>query len=484
MRDGLTCDLVDMQPPPSDNPDSLHTSFLSPGHSLKRARSPSGDSQRRPTAPFSENTFGDFSLDTLSPTDLGIRPPALVTLHEVSTLIDSWKSRDATTFSIEDWVTLSEQLIKAISAPIPQLDLGDDDEHSRALVHISDAFRHHIPMHADWSGYDMDMSPSHAESSYHQTSNTQPVAPTDAIMQMLWKMESEVHSRLSRLENKLNNASRLDDCAAKTPTQVPPHTLTGATSYAAAAAQAPQVASSLSSSTRPPKQMSTRPPEPVRFVVRFHSSPPAPADRAIPKIISDSINRELASIPTAKGLQVIGSHWNNSGNCILTFPHHTTISLIQDHLPSICKAMSLTASHTISHDAPWSKIILSGVFACTHQDEPVYTGETLREALLCNPAISRLNIMQNPRWVRPAEFIDGFKSSITFAFEDPDGSNLKSLLKTNLFMFGAPVHAKHWVEKPCLRQCTRCWRLGHLITNCRSPTKCRICGDQHSEDAH
>jgi hypothetical protein len=343
--------------------------------------------------------FGDFSLDTLSSTDLGIHPLALVTLNEVSTLIDSWKSRDATTFSIEDWVTLSEQLIKAISAPIPQLDLGDDDEHSCALVHILDAFRHHIPMHADWSGYDMDMSPSHAKSSCHQTSNTQPVAPTDAIMQMLWKMESEVHSRLSCLENKLNNASHLDDRAAKTPTQVPPHTPTGVMSYAAAAAQAPQVASSLSSSTRPPKQMSTRPPEPVRFVVRFHGSPPAPADRAIPKIISDSINHELASIPTAKGLQVIGSHWNNSGNCILTFPHHTMISLIQDHLPSIRKAMSLTASQTISHDAPWSKIILSGVFARTHQDEPVYTGETLREALLRNPAISRLNSMQNPRWM-------------------------------------------------------------------------------------
>jgi len=252
-------------------------------------------------------------------------------------------------------------------------------------------------------------------------------------------------------------------------------------SYATAAAQTPQ---QMPSSPRPPKQLSTHPPEPVRFVVRFHGSPPAPADRAIPKIISDNINRELASIPTAKGLQVIGSHWNSSGNCILSFPHHTKLSLIQDHLPSIRKAMGLPAHQTISHDAPWSKIILSGVFARTLRDEPVYSGETLYEALLRNPAITRLNITQKPRWVRPSEFIDGFKSSITFAFEDPDGSNLKSLLKTNLFMFGAPVRAKRWVEKPRLRQCTRCWRLGHLITNCRSPIRCRICGDQHSEDAH
>lgn len=472
---------VDMQPPPSDNPNSLHTSFSPPGHTLKRVRSSSGDSQRRPAAPFSENALGDFSFGTLSPADLGIRPPALVTLTEASSLIDSWKSRDATVFSIADWVTLSEQLIKAISAPLSQLDLGDDDEHSRALTRISDAFRQHIPLHAEWSDYDMDPSPFLLDTSRHQTPNAQSVAPTDTILQMLRKMESEVHSRLSRLETKLNNASRPDDRAAKTPSQTPPPTLTGTMSYATATAQVPQQASS---SSRPSKQSSTRPPEPVRFVVRFHGSPPAPAERVLPKIISDNINRELASIPTAKGLQVIGSHWNNSGNCILTFPHHTKLSLIQDHLPSIRKAMGLPAHQTISHDAPWSKIILSGVFARTHRDEPVYTGETLREALLRNPAISRLNITQNPRWVRPSEFIDGFKSSISFAFEDPDGSNLKSLLKTNLFMFGAPVRAKRWVEKPRLRQCTRCWRLGHLITNCRSPIRCRICGDQHPEDAH
>ena len=470
-----------MQPPPSDNPNSLHTSFSPPGHTLKRVRSPSGESQRKPAAPFSENALGDFSLDTPSPTEMGIHPPAVITLNRASSLIDDWKTRNATTFSISDWVALSEQLIEAISAPIYLLDFDDDDEHSRALNHISDAFRRLIHPPTDLTDYDMDTSPSPPDTSRHQMSNTPSTAPTDAILQMLRKMESEVHSRLSRLESKLNNASCLDDRSVKTPSQTPLPAPMGTMSYATAAAQAPQQASQ---TPRTSKQSSTRPPEPVRFVVRFHGSPPPPAERVLPKIISDNINRELASIPTAKGLQVIGSHWNNSGNCILTFPHHTTLSLIQDHLPSIRKAMGLPAHQTISHDAPWSKIILSGVFARTHRDEPVYSGETLREALLRNPAISRLNITQYPRWVRPSEFIDGFKSSISFAFEDPDGSNLKSLLKTNLFMFGAPVRAKRWVEKPRLRQCTRCWRLGHLITNCRSPTRCRICGDHHSEDAH
>ncbi|KAI5821977.1 hypothetical protein K523DRAFT_188176, partial [Schizophyllum commune Tattone D] len=52
---------------------------------------------------------------------------------------------------------------------------------------------------------------------------------------------------------------------------------------------------------------------------------------------------------------------------------------------------------------------------------------------------------QRGRWVRPAESI-GWRSSIVFAFEDPDGSALKSLLKAKIFMFGLPIHVKRWVE--------------------------------------
>jgi len=149
-----------MQPPPSDNPNSLHTSFSPPGHTLKQVRSPSGESQRKPAAPFSENALGDFSLDTPSPIEMGIHPPAVITLNRASSLIDDWKTRNATTFSISDWVALSEQLIEAISAPIYLLDFDNDDEHSRALNHISDAFRRHIHPPTDLTDYDMDMSPS------------------------------------------------------------------------------------------------------------------------------------------------------------------------------------------------------------------------------------------------------------------------------------------------------------------------------------
>jgi len=186
---------------------------------------------------------------------------------------------------------------------------------------------------------------------------------------MLGEMQSSFHSRLTRLESKVCNTPRTDNRTPNSPTQSPPDPALGSpnpshpASYAAAAPQ-PSQRSSLP--TQPSKPSPHRLPEPVRFVVRFHSSSPAAPDRTIPKIISDDVDRELASIPTAKDLQVIGSHWNHSGNCILAFPPHTALSLLRDHIPSIRKAMGLSSQQTISHDAPWSKIISIGSF-CPHE---------------------------------------------------------------------------------------------------------------------
>ncbi|KAL1738445.1 Endonuclease/exonuclease/phosphatase [Schizophyllum fasciatum] len=90
---------------------------------------------------------------------------------------------------------------------------------------------------------------------------------------------------------------------------------------------------------------------------------------------------------------------------------------------------------------------------------------------MVNPVIRKLRITQRGHWIRPAENI-GKKSSLCFAFEDPDGSALKELLKAKIFMFGAPVRVKRWVEKPRLRQCSTCFGFRHLScnkTHCRRP---------------
>ncbi|KAH7314021.1 hypothetical protein B0J17DRAFT_751197 [Rhizoctonia solani] len=176
-----------------------------------------------------------------------------------------------------------------------------------------------------------------------------------------------------------------------------------------------------SSATVPRKPMNPND-APLRYVIRFHGQAPSPHERPIPKVISDNINCRLTRTPSARGLQVLGSHWNPSGNVILPFPPNTSEKLVTDHVPVIREALNLSSNQTVSHDMPWSKIMLLSVFARVRSEDPVYSNEVLYEALTRNPAIANLKITQKPRWVRPPEEIKGFKSSIVFAFEDPDGS--------------------------------------------------------------
>lgn len=180
----------------------------------------------------------------------------------------------------------------------------------------------------------------------------------------------------------------------------------------------------------------TNPSKPVRFVIRFKGQPFFINEHPIEKIQVDSINKELTCITIAPKLRTIGAHWNMAGNCILSFLTNAPFTLIKDHLSIIKKALDLAAETEISQDIPWLKVVLSGVL--THQlySDPVFLPESLLEALLQNLTISDLRITQPSRWVRPLNNIDGFHSSFSFAFEDKDGSAIKTLLNMPLFMFG------------------------------------------------
>ena len=249
-------------------------------------------------------------------------------------------------------------------------------------------------------------------------------------------------------------------------------------SYASAASQP------ATNNSNPHPKMRTHTPikkDPIRFIVRYQGNAPRKEDRMLPIAISDNINQKLHSIPTANGLQVIGSHWNTTGNCILSFPTHTVPSLIKDHIPSIHSAMGLGEDHLITQDLPWSKLILASVLTRRTPNGDIFSDKLLLEMLSLNPIIKKLTITQQPRWIWPPTAISGLKSSISFAFEDPDGTILKHLLKTRIFMFGAPVKPQKWHDKPRLRQCEKCWKLGHTSSGCLKSTHCRICGNKHDK---
>jgi hypothetical protein len=243
--------------------------------------------------------------------------------------------------------------------------------------------------------------------------------------------------------------------------------------YAAVTGSDPKPSTTSADSTTPTNQghkanslTTQQHPQPIRYIVRYLGHLPTQDQRLLPKIISSRINAKLSMIPSAKGLSILGSHWNASGNCVLTFPPQTSTKLIEEHFPAIRNAMGLNKNQVISRDTPWSKVTLRAVYARDSPSSNVYSEDDLLTSLMANPVMSKIKITQMPRWVRCPEDIDGFKSSISFAFEDPDGQLIKLILKTQLFMFGSPIRAKRWEDKPRLRQCTQCWKLGHFEVMC------------------
>jgi len=86
----------------------------------------------------------------------------------------------------------------------------------------------------------------------------------------------------------------------------------------------------------------------------------------------------------------------------------------------------------------WSRVTLSHVYTGKGPDSPAYPPEAIQEELATNnPNYASLTIRQPPSWVcDPKTFKDGQVSSISFAFEDPDGSHARQLIGSSLTAFG------------------------------------------------
>lgn len=89
-------------------------------------------------------------------------------------------------------------------------------------------------------------------------------------------------------------------------------------------------------------------------------------------------------------------------------------------------------------NARWSRVTLLHVFSGKTDDSPPHPPEVIHEELAThNPNYAALTIHQLPSWVcNPGSFQDGQVSSISFTFEDPDGSHAHQLLGSSLTTFG------------------------------------------------
>jgi hypothetical protein len=486
-----------MEPPP---PDILQQQTNTPIPSTRPPEESSAPQRKRPRSgsTTSETYMTIYDYDPASPI---FNTPGATLLGELANLVNIFSEDDPGSLDANFWTHLCEGIASAVARSIERMDFGDDAGCTRAVREGMKTFSN-LARHFDMAE-DTDME-----------QDKEPIPPipllnsvnpaNDTILTLLREIQANnksINDRMFRLENRIAHPPKQQDDRRPTPTGGPIASTTTAQSappsestrqtYAAVTGnetKGPNPQTNQATPSNPGRKANspTTPqrPQPVRYIVRYLGNPPSQEQRLLPKIISSRINSKLSMIPSAKGLSILGSHWNASGNCVLTFPPQTSTKLIEDHFPAIKNAMGLNGNQVISRDTPWSKVTLRAVYARDTPSSNVYTNDDLLAALMANPIISKLKITQPPRWVRRPEDIDGFKSSISFAFEDPDGQLIKLLLKTQLFMFGSPVRAKRWEDKPRLRQCTRCWKLGHFEVTCRAHARCRRCSEKHPESTH
>jgi hypothetical protein len=255
-------------------------------------------------------------------------------------------------------------------------------------------------------------------------------------------------------------------------------------SFAAVAASVPM--GNAAPDKQPKAKKKTNPlPKNERLIIRFQGDPIPVEQRKKPLVITTEINARFSITPTAKDLVVIGATWNQAGNCILTFSPGTSARSIDAHA-GICRdIVDPLKPAIVSRDVKWSRVVVHRVLTGKEDVGSLFTPEKLMQELACNPSIRKLHIRRMLDWIRKPETIESIHSSISFAFEDPTGANLSTILKQRIFMFGDMCPVKEWKDKPSISQCHKCWNYGHSTAGCiRKVARCRLCGESHKEDDH
>jgi hypothetical protein len=332
-------------------------------------------------------------------------------------------------------------------------------------------------------------SSAHAPGGHGQRRLTPPGPADSAVMEVLKEMQGEMRAmrgEVSSLRNRLSAFERPSSLSsAASHSQVRPTTY--ATTAAINTSQKPTNAP-LTSPTAPSPSKNTDASKkldaaklPVEVVVAFGENKLPPELRHAPEVIVEEINREFHRMPTSSDLTVLGAQWTMTGNCKLSFLPGTNTKKVcaPAHLDVIRRAASNGRNVIIEPNTKWSKFAVNGVLV-RDSDGQIFSEDTLNEALRLNPffADTKIRIMQKPRFTKRADEITSFRSSISFAILDPDGSLGRRLMKQPLFMFGSPVTIREWRDKPQLTQCKRCWVLGHTLSNCREKDACRECGSK------
>ena len=171
------------------------------------------------------------------------------------------------------------------------------------------------------------------------------------------------------------------------------------------------------------------------------------------EVLCLSLNKKLGWLSLPQ-VQLAAIRWTAKGNLIITGSPTSTPQSLQAAAPHISAIMpSLLPHFTSTHflqpraNVKWSKILINSVPTGASKDRAPYTPDECHAALSAiNPSYSTLSIMQKPSWVRPpSSYEPDAVSSLSVAFEDPDGSKSKALLaECHLYAFGTRATVKKW----------------------------------------
>jgi hypothetical protein len=182
--------------------------------------------------------------------------------------------------------------------------------------------------------------------------------------------------------------------------------------------------------------------------------------RPKPAHLTEIFNEALKSSPQHQ-VRIAATRWTANDNLVLTGGHMTTAQQLRDCTDILALALAedqsgpdddpLPPPHT-RPNVKWSKILINGTPTGVLPDRAnAYSADECHEALSSeNPTYASLLVTQKPSWVRPpSQYTASSSSSLVAAFEDPDGTVIKTLLtEKHLYAFGARVTVKRWKQRP------------------------------------
>src|SRR5882757_4606647 len=183
----------------------------------------------------------------------------------------------------------------------------------------------------------------------------------------------------------------------------------------------------------------------------------AESDHPPVETICKNITNDLAT-SSHSAVHLIAAKWTAKGNLILTGDASTSLNVLlpaANHIAAIIGTQFAKTTPKTRANVKWSKILINGVPTGKSQSWEPYNPDECHQALLeNNPAYASLTIMQKPSWVKaPSSYKANTTSSLAVAFEDPDGTKLKSIIEgRHLYAFGTRLNTKKWKQKPSTTQ--------------------------------